>query len=106
MHRETDSTTMLVHQQNFENNLEVYTPASVSPMMSPTQLTPRASHTQQDLPHSPSRDQTEQQDLPADFEVEPVLCIVVIALTNKHERFETHIRSVTIVRRGKIKIEL
>ena len=59
MHREADSTTTLVpsSQQYTDNNLTVYTPASVSPMMSPSQLTPRASHTHQEItagsaPHS------------------------------------------------------
>ena len=97
MHREADSTTTLVpsSQQYTDNNLAVYTPASVSPMMSPSQLTPRTSHTHQEItagsaPHSSPnvRDlhaadlhvhtaatELQSADIPTDVEV----CVLYIA---------------------------
>ena len=98
MHREADSTTTLVPSQQYtDNNLAVYTPASVSPIMSPSQLTPRASHTHQEItagsaPHSSAnvRDlhaaaaelhintaaaELQSADIPTDVEV----CVLSIA---------------------------
>ena len=107
MHREADSTTTLVpsSQQYTDNNLAVYTPASVSPMMSPSQLTPRASHTHQEItagsaPHSSPnvRDihatdlhvhtaatELQSADIPTDVEV-CVLYIAGLLHTNSPER--------------------
>ena len=120
MHREADSTTTLVpsSQQYTDNNLAVYTPASVSPMMSPSQLTPRTSHTHQEItagsaPHSSNpnvRDihttdlhahtaatELQSADIPTDVEV-CVLYIAGLLHTNNDVSFnKTHLNDGDIV---------
>ena len=64
MHQEVE-TAALISNQYYDTNLIISTPASVSPMMSPAQLTPRSSHTQQDLCTVPETDVLN----PADVEV-------------------------------------
>lgn len=47
MYQENEAHLLTTQQPTHDASLFIMTPASISPMASPTQLTPRASHTQQ-----------------------------------------------------------
>lgn len=47
MHQESETHLRVTQQQSHNTSLSILTPASISPMASPSQLTPRNSQTQQ-----------------------------------------------------------